>query len=130
MAVEIFPLTPVISPIVNNVVNTLLVTHRERLIETRTVEEVLNGRRIGLLDTIDIVAKPLRMMGLPIPEYGISAYKLKDNKYGFLAIRNDSSFGPFEAWTGMEGTKEKFTHIASYQGKRSTDLDNFYSTIV
>ncbi|CAG2172314.1 unnamed protein product [Oppiella nova] len=115
-AVERFPLTPIVSPIVNNVVNTLLVTHRERFIETRTVGEVLNGRRITLLDTIDIVAKPLRMLGLPIPEYGISAYKLKDNKYGFLAIRNNSKFGPFETMTGERG-RDKFDKYSTYLDK-------------
>ncbi|CAG2112829.1 unnamed protein product, partial [Medioppia subpectinata] len=115
-AVEKFPLTAVVSPIVNNVVNTLLVTHRERFIETRTVGEVLNGRRISLLDTIDIVAKPLRMIGLPIPEYGISAYKLRDNTYGFLAIRNNSRFGPFETLTG-EGDRQEFDRIATYHDK-------------
>lgn len=117
-AVERFPLTPVVSPVVNNVVNTLMVTHGEQFIETRTVGELLNGRRIDLLDTIDIVAKPLRMLGLPIPEYGVSAYKLKNNMYGFLGMRNNTPFGPFEAYTGLEGTEDKFTKFATYQGRK------------
>ncbi|XP_054162152.1 lysosome membrane protein 2-like [Oppia nitens] len=113
-AVEKFPLTAVVTPIVNNVVNALLATHRERLIETRMVGEVINGRHLAVLDTIDIVAKPLRLMGLPIPEYGISMYKLKNNRYGFLSMRNNTRFGPFEQFTG-ETQANQFNKFASYK---------------
>lgn len=92
-------------------------THRERLIETRTARKILNGRRIGFLDTIDILAKPLRLLGLPVPEYGISSYKLRDNTYGFLALRNNSQSGPFEVYTGM-GSDEQFMKYATYLDKR------------
>ena len=110
-------MTPFVSPIVNNVVKTMHDFHKETFLEIQTVGNMLNGRRIPLLDTIDIVAKPLRMLGLPIPEYGVSSYKLRDNKYGFLGMRNDT-FGPFEAYTGVDGTEAKLSRIASYKGKR------------
>ncbi len=113
-----FPLTTIISPLVNNVINAVLITFRENFIERRTAREVIEGRRINMLDTLDIVAKPLRMLGLPIPEYGISIYKLRNNTYGFLAIRNDSKFGPFEVYTGMKGSEEKFMKFKSFLNKR------------
>lgn len=104
-------------PIVNNIVNIFFTTHSERLIETRTVGEVLNGRRVNLLDTIDVIVKPLRLIGIKIPEYGLSNFKMKNNVYGFVAIRNASVSGPYEIFTGQDDTSSRVMKFVSYRGK-------------
>jgi len=113
-----FPLTPFLIPLINNVVNVVLITFRENFIERRTARELLEGRRIYMLDTLDIVVKPLRTLGLPIPEYGLSFYKLRDNTYGFFRMRNNTKFGPFEVYTGMKGSEEKFMKFKTFLNKR------------
>lgn len=118
-AIERIPKNSKITSAVANVVNSLMTATDEKFIETRTVEEVLIGRRYPMFDTIDKVTQPLRSLGLSIPEYESSAYMLRDNKYGFLAMRSGRTFGPFEAFTGMAGTYDKFTHFATYNGKKS-----------
>jgi hypothetical protein len=113
-----FRLTQFLIPLINNVVNVVLTTFRENFIERRTARELLEGRRIYMLDTLDIVVKPLRMLGLPIPEYGLSFYKLRNNTYGFLGMRNNTKFGPLEVYTGMKGSEEKFMKFKAFLNKR------------
>ena len=112
-AIERFPKSKSLSSQIRNAVQS--VTSNERLIERRTVGEILVGRRVPLLDTIDAVTQPLRMAGLALPEYGTSVYKMKNNNYGFLAMLS-SEKGPFEVFTGMEDTK--FSYFATYRNKR------------
>ena len=106
------------SPIVNNVVTMIFQMFNEQLIERRTVEEVLNGREVGILKMVDVLGSPLRSLGISVPEIGVGMYKLTESSFGFIRMRHNQTFGPMEVYTGQTA-RGRFNYIRSVEGKTS-----------
>ena len=87
------------SPFVMNLVMRLMGATDEKLIETRTARELLEGRKLKLVEIFDNVAEPLRDWGLPIPGIGVGFYMLNNASFGFVALRTITEFGPYEVYT-------------------------------
>lgn len=100
-----------IMPVAFGFVNLLFMTHGESLIKELTIGELLNGYTFNILDTIDVLTKPLTWFGIQLPDTG-----MPDNKFGFLWTKNYTKGGPYESYTGAEGTK--LLNIVQYKNKR------------
>lgn len=94
--------------------------YNESLIERRTVEEVLNGREVGILKMVDTMASPLRSLGISVPDLGVGMYKLTESSFGFIRMRDNQTFGPMETYTGQTtASRARFNNFASVEGKTS-----------
>ncbi|RWS22058.1 CD36-like protein 5, partial [Leptotrombidium deliense] len=100
MTQEQIPLPLVLSPIIHGLVNLFFAVHRERLFTTQTVGELIIGKRIGMLDTITTLLKPLDWFGITLEEFPKEAIP-PNNEFGLLAGRNDTPEGPYEVYTGL-----------------------------
>lgn len=105
------PLSLALTPIAFGLVNILFMTHGESLIKELSVGELLNGYPFTILNTIDTLTKPLTLFGIQLPDTG-----MPDNKFGFLWTKNFTKGGPYEAYTGQDGTS--LLHITKFKGKR------------
>lgn len=105
------PLSSILSPLAFGLVNLMFLTHGEGAIKELTVGELLNGYPFTILDTIDTLTKPLAIFGIKLPDTG-----MPDNKFGFLWTKNWTRGGPYEAYTGKDGTE--LLRILKYKGQR------------
>ena len=104
------------SPIVDNVVVMIFRMFNEKLVETRTVEDVLNGREVGILKMVEAMSNPLRQLGINVPGIGVGIYKLTESTFGFIKLRDNQTFGPAEIYTGQT-TAGRFNYFRSVQDK-------------
>ena len=88
-----------IAPVVFNIAVALLRASGETIVEKRTAFELLDGRKINLVSILETVLSPIRQMGLPIPRFGVGFYTLNEDSFGFVHIRKESEFGPYEVFT-------------------------------
>lgn len=91
-----------LSPVVNNIVSTALRGSGEKLIEKRSAYELLHGRQIKLIKTLESFLGPLRTAGFPIPEFKMGNYGLKNFSFGFVIQRDSIDTGPYEHFTRSE----------------------------
>lgn len=67
----------------------------EKIIERRSITELLDGRQVDVFIVMDTMIKPLRSMGIPI-EMGEGSNKIRNQTFGFIWQRADIDIGPFE----------------------------------
>ncbi|CAG2112635.1 unnamed protein product, partial [Medioppia subpectinata] len=108
--VEKLPLSFAIAPVAFGAVNVLFMTHGEGLLKEMTVADLVEGYPFRILDTIDVLTKPLTWFGIKLPDTG-----MPQNKFGLLHVKNFTKGGPYEVYTGQQGTK--FLKFISYQDK-------------
>lgn len=102
-----------LNPIVFGMVSLLYLMHGESMIKQNlTVGELLNGYPFRLLDTIDRLAAPLRLFGIELPDTG-----MPDNKFGFLWTKNGTKNGPYQTYTGKDGTD--LLRMVTFKGQYS-----------
>ncbi|CAG2175832.1 unnamed protein product, partial [Oppiella nova] len=96
-------------------VNVLFMTHGEGLLRQVTAAQLIEGYPFRILDTIDVVTKPLAWFGIKLPDTG-----MPQNKFGLLHVKNFTKGGPYEVYTGQGGTK--FLKFVTYKDKRTLDF--------
>ncbi|RWS23125.1 Lysosome membrane protein 2-like protein [Leptotrombidium deliense] len=76
----------------------LLQFHNQNLFTTKTVRELLfDGYRVNVLDTINLISMPLKIIGISIPYV-----PLINNTFGIFHNKNNTPEGPFEVFTGID----------------------------
>src|SRR5690606_23412126 len=90
----------------------------EQLVEVRSVEDVLNGREVGILKMVDMLSSPLKGLGINVPAIGVGIYKLTESTFGFIKLRDNQTFGPAEVYTGQT-TSGRFNYLRSVDDKMS-----------
>uniref|UniRef100_A0A6P6YKA3 Lysosome membrane protein 2-like n=1 Tax=Dermatophagoides pteronyssinus TaxID=6956 RepID=A0A6P6YKA3_DERPT len=90
-----------LNPLAFSFVSFLYLLHGESMLikQNLTAGELLNGYPFTILDTIDRLAGPLRLFGIELPDTG-----MPDNKFGFLWTKNGTRNGPYQTYTGQDGT--------------------------
>ena len=89
-------------PLAFNAVAMALKASGEQLVEQRTAGELLDGRKVKLVEYLDYMLTPLKSIGVPIPMFGLGPYKLNNASFGFVSQRLFTEFGPFEVYTRTE----------------------------
>lgn len=90
------------APVVFNIAIGLLRASGEQIVEKRTASDLLDGRKIDLVTMLETVLQPIRNMGLPLPKLGVGFYTMNQEAFGFVHMRRESEFGPFEVYTSTE----------------------------
>ena len=111
--VDQLPVSFAIAPLAFGFVNILFFSHGEGLLKELTVGELVEGYPFSILDTIDTLTKPLKWLGIQLPDNGMPG-----NKFGLLWVKNYTRGGPYEVYTGRSGTSDKAFQLVSYQGKK------------
>ncbi|XP_046916555.2 platelet glycoprotein 4-like [Dermatophagoides farinae] len=105
-----------LNPIVFSLVSLLFLTHGESMIKQNlTAGQLLNGYPFRILDTIDRLAAPLRLFGIELPDTG-----MPDNKFGFLWTKNGTKNGPYQTYTGQDGTD--LLRMVTFKGQYQLDF--------
>lgn len=92
------PVGLVTKSLIQVALNTLFRIHHQHLFINVTVDDyIFKGYTVNVLETIQTIARPLKILGanLPIPH-------LVDNKFGLFYPKNITSTGPFEIYTDSE----------------------------
>ncbi|XP_046908636.2 scavenger receptor class B member 1 [Dermatophagoides farinae] len=109
-----------LDPIVKNIMASILAATGEQIIERRTIYELLEGRQINLLILTEKLSKPLRSIGLAIPDLGElsegSGNKIRNQTFGFIWQRADIDVGPYEYWRRTENG-HIFSHVYMIEGR-------------
>lgn len=107
-----------IGQIVKPIVTAALRVSGETLIETRTVKELLEGRKIRILELIESILQPLRDRGLPIPALGLGGFTIQNSEFGFCGMISGIRLGPFEAYRRTNAYDQITAHYHSFKDKR------------
>ena len=87
---------------------------RSNLFITKTVKEILfDGYRVKELDTFSSLGLPMSIMGVSVPS------RLPNNTFALFYNRNGTKQGPFEVYTGVGKTSDKYTNVVAWKNKRS-----------
>ncbi|RWS01690.1 platelet glycoprotein 4-like protein [Dinothrombium tinctorium] len=113
---EDLPIPMVLSPFIYGTINGLLGIHRESLFSRQTVRELLFGKRVGLLDTITTLMRPLDLFGIKLESFPKDALP-PNNTVGLLYGKNDTAEGPYEVYTGLGAKGGPTFSFASWQGR-------------
>ena len=105
------------SPVVFNIAVALLRASGENIVERRSAKDLLDGRKINLVTILEKVLSPIREMGLPIPKFGVGFYTLNQEAFGFVHIRKESEFGPYEVYTSTKDN-HYVLGITKFEGKK------------
>lgn len=100
-------------PIVFNGVNALLDSYKERLLVKRSPRELLEGRKVELLETVTGLAN----------RFGLASLLPKgppENIFGLVHAQMSMKNG-FELYTGVGSTQAKFAEVISWNGKQTVD---------
>lgn len=96
-------------PIVFNAVNALLENFNERLILRTSPREILNGRKVTLLESLSGLAARFNLESL-LPT------RLPENTFGLAFVQN-ATVDRIEIWTGVGQSREKFADVSKWKEK-------------
>ncbi|CAG2118545.1 unnamed protein product, partial [Medioppia subpectinata] len=107
------PLSRFIEPFILGSMNLLIASHGlGGVVLKRTPRELLEGYHFRLMDTVELLSKPLLWLGIQLPDT-----RMPGNKFGLLNVKNGTPDGPYEVYTGVGGTK--FAKFIAYKGNKS-----------
>lgn len=109
------------TPVVSNIIYIIFRMFEEKLVETRSIEEILVGRKLGILRIVDALSRPLRSVGIDVPSISVGFYKLEESTFGFIHLRHNQTFGPAEVYTGQT-PMGSFNSFHSLEGNRYLDV--------
>ncbi|KAJ6217057.1 hypothetical protein RDWZM_008214 [Blomia tropicalis] len=113
------------APVVNNILVTISQLYNENLIEVRSIEDVLTGREVGILKTLNTITTPMKQLGIAVPDINVGLYKLSETTFGFIKLRDNQTFGPTEMYTGRSSIG-RFNYIRSINDKRQLPFFRSY----
>lgn len=113
MVIDRIPFQRVSEPIVFNAVNVLLDNYRERLFQKRTARELLHGRKVELLQSLENLADRFGLKSLMPPGP-------PENTFGLVHFQNNT-VDVIELWTGI-GDSNKFGDVYKWKGEEKMNL--------
>lgn len=108
MVIDRIPFQRVSEPIVFNAVNVLLDNFKERLIQKRSPRELLNGRKVELLQSLTDLADRFGLKSLIPPGP-------PENTFGLAHFQNET-VDVIELWTGV-GDSKRFGDVYKWKGR-------------
>lgn len=109
MVLDRIPFPRISEPIVFNTVNVLLDNFKERLIQKKTPRELLEGRKVELLESVEALADRFGLKSLVPPGP-------PENTFGVAHFQN-STVDTIEVYTGVGKTKEKYGDVYKWKDK-------------
>ena len=120
--VDKIPFAFTVAPIIYAFMNAFFLAHGEGVILETTAGDLLQGKYMSMIGTIDTLIKPIKWLGIDklIPLLGeqleLMEIHARGNKFGLIHAINNSRLGPYEMWTGQDDHK-KFNTFKSWKGK-------------
>lgn len=106
------PFTAATKPIVFGTLGAFFEGHGQSLFQRFKVRDLIYGYRVRFLDTLSSLTNPLGNLGL-IPD-GMLPEGLPNNTFGLLYGKTNLD-GPYEAYTGRDGTSSRYQDILKYK---------------
>lgn len=90
------------SPVIMTFLSALLNLNKEHIFTKQSVQSILfNGYTVPFMHTLNMIFLPIRLLfGFQFPKTGLSA----DNRFALLLGKNNTPTGPFEVYTGYQGS--------------------------
>lgn len=104
------------SPFVYGITSVLLMLHSEGIFIRSTPRKILMGYPVNLLDTAETMLRPLSIAGVK-PSDIIPFEDLPNNSFGILNGKNHTPIGPWEVFTGVNKSKQKYTETISFKNQ-------------
>lgn len=95
-------------------INHFLEKHNQHLFINTTIRELLYGYKLDILDTAESYSGFFSKFGFDI----MPTKFMPDNKFGILNGRNGTPDGPYEMYTGLNGTRDQFSNFKTWKGLR------------
>lgn len=105
------PLGFTLLPMVYGALNIAYLTHGEGAIKTLTAEELLNGYRHGLIDTLLTLGSLVQYTGIELPLLHFP------DKFGLFYLQNITKGGPYEVYTGQGKSRGKQFQFKGFRNK-------------
>lgn len=95
-------------------INNFLESHSQELFVNTTVRQLLYGYRLDILDTAQSYSGLFSKFGFDI----MPTKLFPNNSFGILNGRNGTPDGPYEMYTGLEGTGDQFGYFKTWNSKK------------
>ncbi|XP_074596260.1 lysosome membrane protein 2-like [Brevipalpus obovatus] len=109
---------PILSPFLFTLTSVVLSLHSESILIRITPRQLLQGYKVSLLETAEIMLKPLALIGIQAKDI-IQSEDLPNNAFGLLNGKNSTPIGPWEIYTGKDMPKKDYTQVISFKNQRS-----------
>ena len=106
-----------LGPIVYNSVAMSLRATGEELIEEITARQMMEGRKLKIVEYIDLFLRPFRSIGIPVPDFKEGFMGIVDHSFGIASSAGFFELGPYEAYTKAENGHPA-AHLFKYGGQR------------
>ncbi len=92
-----------IGPLVYNGITLALRLSGESLVDRTSARQLIEGKRIEILEYVDLFLQPIRAIGVPIPKYfGAGGLQLLNHSFGFTTTLASGEVGPMEVYRRTE----------------------------
>lgn len=108
---------PILSPFLFSLTSVVLSLHSESILIRVTPRQLLHGYKVSLLETAEIMLKPLALVGIQAKDI-IQSEDLPNNAFGLLNGKNSTPIGPWEIYTGVNVPKKDYTQVISFKNQR------------
>lgn len=92
--------------------NKILQKYNESIVVNVTAREALTGRAAPILGRLRSMMEMFGVQGVRVP-----MLDLKENKFGFVMVANNTWEGPFEVYTGYQATAVRLGDLYKYRGQ-------------
>lgn len=99
-------------------INEFFVSHNQTLFINTTIRELLYGYRLNILDTAESYNSMFNKFGFDI----MPTEFFPNNSFGIMNGRNGTPDGPYEMYTGLANTQNKFGYIKTWKNKTKLDI--------
>lgn len=106
-----------LGPIVYNAINMLLRATGEDLVEVITARQLMEGRKMRIIEYADLMLAPVRWLGIGVPKFTDgSFFGISNHSFGITSSIPFLELGPYEAYLRTE-KGHTVGHIHQFQGR-------------
>ncbi|KAH9406321.1 Alpha mannosidase, middle domain [Tyrophagus putrescentiae] len=87
---------------VYNAMTHALTLSGEQLIETITARQLMEKRKLPILQYLDLFLAPIRAVGVPVPDFHKGFMGISNHAFGIATSGGAFEIGPYEAWRRSE----------------------------
>lgn len=91
-----------LGPLVYNGMTAALRLSGEQLIETITAKQLMEKRKLPILQYLDVFLAPLRAVGVPVPDFYKGFMGISNHAFGIATTGGAFEVGPYEAYRRTE----------------------------
>lgn len=106
-----------LGPIVYNAINMVLRATGEDLVEVITARQLMEGRKMRIIEYADMMLAPVRWLGISAPDFQTGFFGISNHSFGITSSIPFFELGPYEAYRRTE-KGHTVGHIHEYEGRQ------------